>query len=85
MKIAISDIVDWLKKKPADEEYEFSANHGCLFAQYLNERGHKDVWVGGWTFEANGGRYEIPDEIQDIAETRPFTFGAALERASSPR
>lgn len=83
------EIADWLRTKPTDEEYRYSAARDCLLFQYLEARGLEPISVTPWNWCNSGGSFPIPAEIDEA--TRPgmsearwpehiSTFGAALQR-----
>lgn len=63
------DIIAWLRTKPADQCYDWSNGESCPMAQYLEATGQIE----------NG----MPDWYINLTLTRPWTFGAALQRAES--
>jgi hypothetical protein len=79
-------LIAWLERQPAQKEYCFMDNGGCLFFQYLEEMGVDVVGVGGASFrreadDRDGGRHPLPTGWPSLASLEPHTFGAALERA----
>ena len=69
------ELIAWLKTKPLDEEYVWQDPVYCLMGKYLAD--HEARW-GDVIYS------EMPDYFL-IAGSKPWTFGAALERAESLR
>jgi len=86
-KPSLAGLIAWLKTMPPEQTYNFAKCDGtCLFGQYMSSIGI------GWTDDmGSNSRTPYTDtlrtmggfEVQIIASTSPFTFGAALERARS--
>jgi hypothetical protein len=78
----LESLIAWLEKQPANSTYPFYNCRGeCLFSQYLAHCGFAKRPVDydregfrGWDILHN-------DPLRGIAETEPWTFGAALKRA----
>jgi hypothetical protein len=68
-------LIDWLRQQPADEEYMWQDPVYCLMGRYLADKGSR--W-GAVHYSSMPGYYEI-------AMAKPWTFGAALERAEAQR
>jgi hypothetical protein len=52
MKSLAHQFLDFCRSKPADEEYEYTDNNGCAFAQFLIAAGYSnkpDVAFDSWT------------------------------------
>lgn len=76
--------LDWLGIQNPDQTYDYMNCHECLLAQYLHCRGYPHASVD--SEQAYLRRYmmgirPLPAEWNDIAQERPWTFGAALKRA----
>jgi hypothetical protein len=68
----------WLKQQPAEREYEFYRIDGsCLLHQYLFGRGEHGFGQLQGFVTAPAPVY---GNMNMLAGTRPFTFGAALSR-----
>lgn len=74
----LPELIEFLKSKPADEEYNYTSAGHCLIGQFLFSRGEKDykllsreVMNRGWDYIAYGG----PDFNEH------WKFGKALARA----
>jgi hypothetical protein len=66
-------LIDWLRTQPSDEEYVWSDPVKCLMGRYITDVGTpKDLYA-----------YSEMPHYHEIAETKPHTFGAALERAEA--
>ena len=64
-------LIAWLREQPPEEEYVWSDPVFCLMGRYIT-----DVGTPADLYAYNG----MPN-YREIAETKPHTFGAALERA----
>jgi hypothetical protein len=78
-----SSLIDWLSGKHRDERYDYLDGHVCLLAQYLNYRGFKGAVVDAEVaiLPDRMAPYALPRTWNEIARARPWTFGAALDRA----
>ncbi len=66
-------LIDWLRQQPPDGEYTWSDPVFCLMGRYITDVGTPaDLYAYG----------ELP-HYHEIAETKPHTFGAALQRAEA--
>jgi hypothetical protein len=66
-------LIAWLRTQPPDEEYIWSDPVKCLMGRYITDVGTPaDLYAYS----------EMPD-YHEIAETKPHTFGAALQRAEA--
>ena len=63
-------LIDWLRQQPSDGEYDFPNWRRCLMGQYLVDKG----------LEPGTCTYTDMPGYPEFAETKPHTFGAALER-----
>jgi len=75
--------IAWLEKKPARETYDYHESTECLLAQYLRDSGFTRVIVSQRSFYHNTAEGSLPLKFNEIASTRPHTFGAALSRAKT--
>jgi hypothetical protein len=66
-------LIQWLRKQRADEEYVWSDPIFCMMGRYLADNG--STWG-----EAS---YSDMPGYDEIANTKPWTFGAALKRAEA--
>lgn len=69
--LTIEALVTWLRTQPAEKTYIWSDPVFCAVGQYLAD--HGSSW-GAVNYSEIPGYYEIAAE-------KPWTFGAALERA----
>jgi hypothetical protein len=68
-------LIAWLRQQPADEEYQWSDPVKCLMGRYITDVGTPaDLYA-----------YSEMPHYHEIAETKPWTFGAALQRAEAFR
>ncbi len=80
---SLAGLISWLEKQPAGSGYNWEDSSSCLMCRYLqsttgiaNPARDLPNGFGGETIKDWGlGGY------WDICETKPWTFGAALERA----
>lgn len=70
--LSIDSLIAWLEKQPPKQKYSFHDARNCLIAQYLSAAGEKSC-----VLYAN----EVELYFGYVAVERPWTFGAALERA----
>ena len=66
-------LTEWLRKQNPDEEYVWSDPVHCLMGKYLAD--NDSMW-GKFAYSEMPNYYEI-------AQEKPWTFGAALERAEA--
>ena len=67
----VNKLIAWLHQQPPEGEYQWSDPVFCLMGRYITDVGTAaDLYAYG----------EMP-HYHEIAETKPWTFGAALERA----
>lgn len=70
---SIESLIMWLEQQPADERYDYHCiRGGCLIGKYC-----KSV---GISFSLCHTAFHRRDDLS-IAESSPWTFGAALDRA----
>jgi hypothetical protein len=69
--LSVDKLTDWLRAQPPQQEYIWSDPVNCLMGKYLSD--HDLQW-------GDAGYHELPGYI-DIAAEKPWTYGAALERA----
>ncbi len=64
-------LTNWLRKQPPDGEYVWSDPVHCMMGKYLADN------------ESRWGEVQYSDmpHYEEIAGEKPWTFGAALERA----
>jgi hypothetical protein len=77
--LTLSDFIGWLETKDPRQRYEFDdCAGGCLLGQYMAERGIP--WGNGNYIPTCktvfGAGLHVP-----VLASKPYTFGAALERA----
>jgi len=66
--------IAWLETKPADETYNWHDCRGeCAYGQYM--AAHGIPWAIASAYS------DFRSKAYNIAHPRPWTFGAALERA----
>lgn len=79
MKSLREQFVDWVRTKPANEEYDFTKSDLCAFAQFgefmgvpalVGPPGTQKIWEMG---------------LEDVLAGSPQTFGALAHRLSSPK
>jgi hypothetical protein len=76
------DFIYWLATHDPKEEYRYSSVRYCPIAQYLTDKGFEDVKVFPAKFSVNWGDFLVlPDKLNKVVETQPWTYGAAVKRA----
>jgi hypothetical protein len=66
-------LIAWLRQQPPEEEYIWSDPVFCLMGRYITDVGTPaDLYA-----------YSEMPAYREIAETKPWTFGAALQRAEA--
>lgn len=81
---SLASLVSWLETMPADQIYDYRDCGGeCLYGQYATA--HGVLWEKSGACGRRGSSQERYDfcglVYSHIASHRPWTFGAALERA----
>ena len=84
-------LVEWLRKQPADQGYDYGDSCGCLLARYLQSAVNSTVYVSSSRWFMIGpisAEYEteLPEGWDDISiglSDNTWTFGAALARAEA--
>ena len=71
---SLESLIAWLEKMPADNAYNAANPRECLLGQWIMSAGVDDPTITSVTM---GNRMPF----NDIAVARPYTFGAALDRA----
>lgn len=74
--LALTSLIAWLETKDPNETYSFLSCNHCLNAQYMRHLGYTrpELNISMWRDLHSKG-------FVTIASGRPWTFGAALERA----
>lgn len=85
--ISVAGLIEWLEKQDPKQRYDFvNCNGGCLIGLYYtailgaNFLSHPDRPTFADVFGPRGSNVRRQG-YGDVAATRPYTFGAALERA----
>jgi hypothetical protein len=77
----LSSLIGWLERQPPDDGYEFWCRMCCL-GKYFADAGFDILMIGtGNVTLSSGERFELPKYFNRIAQSRPHTYGAALDRA----
>jgi hypothetical protein len=69
--LTVEMVVSWLRRQEPDEEYIWSDPVFCLMGRYLADHG------SSW----GAVDYRALPHYEEIAQAKPWTYGAALERA----
>jgi hypothetical protein len=85
--LSLAGLIAWLERQNPQGRYRYSANGDCLIARYLRSHGWRGLNVGPDSFD--GIRWFLfpvisksyPKEMDQVANSSPQTYGAALERA----
>ncbi len=83
--LSLVDMIDWLETQPPEGEYDWETCRACLVAQYIKARtGEVNPWEVIHYEQPFPGRNidERMHNYHSVGATRPWTFGAALERAN---
>lgn len=86
--LSMGDLAAWLETKAPHEQYKSYDAARCLLTQFVRARGYRrPIFTSRSVFEYRRlgfwiakGQYS-PDLYDLVAVQRPWTFGAALERA----
>jgi hypothetical protein len=79
---SLGSLIAWLETKPAMRRYCFNDAGRCLHAQWFRACGETDFILGRVSVGFSDGKvHRIPNDLQNVAQTSPWTFGAALKRA----
>lgn len=82
---SLENLIAWLEKQPTTAVYNYVDCGGrCLFGQYMAAHGFPWKMVIGMNILDTGGDdgFRFKQFVYDrIATQKPWTFGAALERA----
>jgi len=71
--LTTNSLIEWLRQQPADGEYVWSDPVFCMMGRYLADHGSQ------W---GDVGYHDMP-HYEEIASVKPWTYGAALERAEA--
>lgn len=71
--MSAQELTKWLRKQNPDQEYIWQDPVFCLLGHYLRANG------SGWGERS----YSEMPHYEEIAKEKPWTFGAALERAET--
>jgi hypothetical protein len=83
MAIDKFDFKQWLQAKDPNAHYHYVNNNCCAFAQYLEAKGYKEVYVDPYSYSYidNGVHKSYPmSEPFDRALGRGDTFGGLLKQ-----
>lgn len=74
-ELSVPALVKWLRSRPlyADSQYTYQDPARCLLGWYLREHNADEA--------ISEAAYETMPDYRAIAEPKPHTFGAALQRA----
>lgn len=86
-KLSLAGLIAWLETQDASTPYNYRAIDDCLLTRYFKAQGFRWVYSGVSKFS-----YSLfflpplftksyPYEMDQVAVSRPHTYGAALERA----
>lgn len=85
--MTLSGLIAWLDTKQPNEGYNYSDINDCLLSQYFRSRGYIGAFCAPGSMSAFGifVTRRVPSALDRVAIVRPWTFGAALERARQHR
>ena len=72
-ELSVPALVAWLRTERGDNTYVYQDPVFCLLGRYFEDQGAVDA--------ISEAAYETMPDYRAIAEPKPHTFGAALERA----
>lgn len=86
-RLSLDGLITWLEQQPPDRVYDY--NHassgvfqtGCLLYQYLDDIGYPVTKVYSECVDTRTSSVPLPRGMNTVAAMKPWTFGAALERA----
>src|SRR5262245_33624412 len=78
---ALTSLVAWLERQPADEHYDYYNCAECPIALLFKASGYQRVAVNGFNVSFDGDCRSLPPHFDKITAARPHTYGAALARA----
>jgi hypothetical protein len=68
---SVAEFLDWARRKPADEEYNYWDTCGCACGQFARDLGFA---------QESAERYRIEVMFTSYAQPHPRTFGALVKR-----
>lgn len=80
---SLESLIAWLEKQPAEGEYNYYDNCGCMLHQYFSAVNLPGLdWISGWDIVLkDGSQIRFPRGFWEAATHSPSTFGGALTRA----
>jgi len=75
---SLAGLIAWLEQQPVDGEYQWYSAVDCLVCRYLRAVTGEPWPHQKWAYSAI---FDSPHDYNEVAATRPWTYGAALERA----
>ena len=81
--VNLEDINFWLEGQDPSVAYHYSDHQNCLISQFLRYKEVPFSSVGGYTWDDSDEKFHtIPLDVRMVTLSRPWTFGAAANRAS---
>lgn len=77
----LEDLINWLATKPPMISYNYNTPRMCPLAQYLTDRGFKDVMIWETHFATSISRGSLPEGANRIVAEYPRSYEGALARA----
>lgn len=80
----LETFVAWLESKPRDQSYKYACTGTCLLARYAQDNGFPQAVMGFLRWFPDGldaPNSRLPAPFDNIAVSKPHTFGGALDRA----
>ena len=68
----LDNLIAWLETKDPTQRYDYWIPKSCVMGQYLTEQGFMP-----WDTDVS----QLECEFSSVGVSKPWTFGAALERA----
>lgn len=77
----LDEFADFLSKQPRDQTYDFWCKE-CAIGSFLTakEIAFKSLGTALWV-DAHGFEHKIPAHFNIVSATKPYTYGAAADRA----
>lgn len=75
----------WLGRQDPDTEYNYTNNNDCLLCRYFHAHGvplvSNGMFASNW-YDTDGNEHRLSPKLNDVANDKPYTYGAALARAN---
>lgn len=82
--LSLDALIAWLEKQPANKPYDYCDYGGCVLAQWITSLGGGRGENDSFNYTLDGSVVNVR-QFKDLVQTRPWHFGAALDRARKLR